>query len=97
MDEARENIGETGEDTSGPRDLGGLREVLAQLEAKGDLRRISKPTDIRHIASLVDQSETALLFTNVLGYDIPVVSGVRGSRQINMSTCRAKCSSSSPV
>ncbi|MCZ6884936.1 MAG: UbiD family decarboxylase [Alphaproteobacteria bacterium] len=58
-----------------------MRETLTDLEANGELRRISKPVDIRHIASLVDQSETALLFTNVLGYDIPVVSGVMNSRE----------------
>ena len=41
---------------------------------------ISKPVDIRHIATLVDQSDKALLFTNVTGYDTPVVSGVTNSR-----------------
>ncbi|MDP6429084.1 MAG: UbiD family decarboxylase [Rhodospirillales bacterium] len=66
---------------SGRRNLGGLRDILPDLEAGGELRRISRPTDIRHIATLVDQSETALLFTNVIGYDMPVISGVMNSRE----------------
>jgi 2,5-furandicarboxylate decarboxylase 1 len=80
MDETRDNTAEGADGTSGRRNLGSLREILGELEANGELRRISKPTDIRHIASLVGQSETALLFTNVLGYDIPVVSGIMNSR-----------------
>ena len=80
MDEVRGDIAEGTAGASGGQNLGKLRDTLAALEAKGELRRISKPTDIRHIASLVDQSETALLFTNVVGYDIPVVSGVMNSR-----------------
>ncbi len=81
MDENRDEIAESADGASGHRGLGSLRDTLAALEAGGALRRISKPTDIRHIATLVDQSETALLFTNVLGYDIPVVSGVMNSRE----------------
>ena len=61
--------------------LGGLRDVIGKLKNAGELREISKPTDIRHIATLVDQSETALLFTNVLGYDMPVISGVMNARE----------------
>ncbi len=80
MDETRGNTAEGADGTSARRNLGSLREILGELEAGGELRRISKPTDIRHIASLVGQSETALLFTNVLGYDIPVVSGIMNSR-----------------
>ena len=59
----------------------GFRELVDELEAKGQLREISRPTDIRHIATLVDQSDTALRFTNVIDYDIPVISGVMNSRE----------------
>ena len=81
MDETTGKPAEGADGTSGRRNLGSLRDLLVALEAKGELRKVSKATDIRHIASLVDQSETALLFTNVLGYDIPVVSGVMNSRE----------------
>jgi len=37
--------------------------------------------DIRHIATLVDQAKTALLFRDVIGYDMPVVSGLIKSRE----------------
>ncbi len=81
MDQTRDDIGQGRAGKSGRRNLGSLRETLTDLEANGELRRITKPTDIRHIASLVDQSDTALLFTNIIGYDIPVVSGVMNSRE----------------
>jgi len=58
-----------------------FRELLVELERLGQLRKVTKPVDIRHIATLVDQSDTALLFTNVKGYDMPVVSGVMNSRE----------------
>lgn len=58
-----------------------FRQLLDDLRAAGELVEISKPVDIRYIAALVDQAETALLFTNVIGYDMPVVSGVLNSRE----------------
>lgn len=57
-----------------------FREFVADLRAAGQLREITKPVDIRHIAALVDQSETALMFSNVIGYDMPVISGLTNSR-----------------
>ena len=42
-----------------------FREFVADLRAAGQIREITKPVDIRHIAALVDQSETALMFSNV--------------------------------
>ena len=58
-----------------------FRQLLDDLRSEGELVEISKPVDIRHIAALVDQSDKALLFTNVAGYDMPVVSGVIDSRE----------------
>ncbi|MFT5438459.1 MAG: 2,5-furandicarboxylate decarboxylase 1, partial [Alphaproteobacteria bacterium] len=57
-----------------------FREFVDDLRSAGQLREISKKVDIRHIAALVDQSDTALMFTNVEGYDMPVVSGLVNSR-----------------
>jgi 2,5-furandicarboxylate decarboxylase 1 len=70
----------TSEDSDG-RNMRDFRELLGDLEAAGQLRVISKPVDIRHIAALVDKSDTALKFTNVDGYDMPVVSGLTNSRE----------------
>ena len=67
--------------TSRERKMGDFRELLQDLESVGQLRVISKPVDIRHIAALVDKSETALKFTNVVGYDMPVVSGLTNSSE----------------
>ena len=55
-----------------------LREFVAFLESKGDLRRISAPVDpeleITEIAHRMLRADgPALLFENVVGYDIPVL------------------------
>ena len=57
-----------------------FREFIMDLRAAGQIREITKPVDIRHIAALVDQSETALMFSNVIGYEMPVISGLTNSR-----------------
>jgi 2,5-furandicarboxylate decarboxylase 1 len=57
-----------------------FRQFLDRLRAEKELVDIRQPVDIRHIATLVDQAETALLFHDVIGYDMPVVSGIIRSR-----------------
>jgi 2,5-furandicarboxylate decarboxylase 1 len=58
-----------------------LRTLLDELRNAGELIEITKPVDIRHIATLVDQAKPALLFRNVIGYTIPVLSGLIKSRE----------------
>ena len=58
-----------------------FREFVDDLRREGEMVEIGKPVDIRHIATLVDQSDKALLFTDVIGYDMPVVSGLINSRE----------------
>ena len=53
-----------------------FRGFLDRLRAERELTDIRQPVDIRHIATLVDQSEQALFFHNVIGYAMPVVSGI---------------------
>ena len=53
-----------------------FRQFLERLRGEKELIDIRQAVDIRHIATLVDQSEHALWFHNVIGYDIPVVSGI---------------------
>ena len=57
-----------------------FRNLLDDLRSADELIEISKPVDIRYIAALVDQSDKALLFTDVEGYGMPVVSGLLNSR-----------------
>ena len=57
-----------------------LRTLLETLHEADELIHITKPVDIRHIATLVDKSEKALLFHHVIGYEMPVVSGLTNSR-----------------
>jgi 2,5-furandicarboxylate decarboxylase 1 len=57
-----------------------FREFIDDLKSGGHLVEIDRQVDIRHIATLVDQSDKALMFTNVNGYDMPVVSGLINSR-----------------
>jgi 2,5-furandicarboxylate decarboxylase 1 len=58
-----------------------FRQFLDRLRQVGELVDLHQPVDIRHIATLVDQSKTALFFHNVIGYDMPVVSGIIRSRE----------------
>lgn len=58
-----------------------FRTLLDDLHAAGELIEIKKPVDIRHIAALVDQAKAALLFRNVVGYEMPVLSGLIKSRE----------------
>jgi 2,5-furandicarboxylate decarboxylase 1 len=61
----------------------GFRHFLDRLREKNQLADIREPVDSRHIATLVDQSDKALMFHRVLGYDMPVVSGlIRSSERM---------------
>ena len=53
-----------------------FRQFLDRLRQAGELVDLHQAVDIRHIATLVDQAKTALFFHNVIGYDMPVVSGI---------------------
>src|SRR6202453_930712 len=53
-----------------------FRQFLDRLRQTGELVGLHQPVDIRHISTLVDQASTALFFHNVVGYDMPVVSGI---------------------
>src|SRR6185503_12092712 len=58
-----------------------FREFMERLRAAGELIDIRQPVDIRHIATLVDQAQTALHFHDVIGYAMPVVSGLIRTRE----------------
>jgi len=45
-----------------------FRDFLDQLEAAGQLRRLTKPVDPRHLSALGNQATTACLFENIKGY-----------------------------
>src|SRR5947209_10041024 len=58
-----------------------FRQFLDRLRQSGELIDLHQAVDIRHIATLVDQAETALYFHNVIGYELPVVSGLIRTRE----------------
>src|SRR5580693_2147786 len=58
-----------------------FRGFLDRLRRAGELIDFHQPIDIRHIATLVDQSDKALLFHKVIGYAMPVVSGIIRTRE----------------
>ncbi len=58
-----------------------FRTFLDALRDAGELVEVHKPVDVRHVAALVDQASTALLFHRVAGYDLPVVSGLLNDRK----------------
>ena len=61
-----------------------FRDFLERLRASGEMLDIRQPVDIRHIATLVDQSDKALFFHDVIGYEVPVVSGIIRTRERSM-------------
>ena len=58
-----------------------FRQFLDRLRQNGELVDLHQPVDIRHIATLVDQADTALYFHKVIGYEMPVVSGLIRTRE----------------
>ena len=58
-----------------------FRQFLERLRQTGELVDLHQPVDIRHIATLVDQADTALYFHDVIGYHMPVVSGLIRTRE----------------
>src|SRR5207244_1466594 len=58
-----------------------FRQFLDRLRQEGELADLHQPVDIRHIATLTDQAQTALCFNDVIGYDLPVVSGLIRTRE----------------
>src|SRR4029077_6606067 len=58
-----------------------FRQFLARLRQAAELFDLHQPVDIRHIATLVDQARTALYSHKVIGYEMPVVSGLIRSRE----------------
>ena len=57
-----------------------FRGFLQALRKQDELLEISRPVDLRNVAALVPQSEKAVLFSNVRGYSMPVISGLLQSR-----------------
>jgi 2,5-furandicarboxylate decarboxylase 1 len=57
-----------------------FRGFLQDLRKHNEVLEISRPVDLRSVAALVPQSDKALLFTNVVGYSMPLVSGLLQSR-----------------
>ena len=58
-----------------------FRGFLDRLRSEKELVDIKQPVDSRHIATLVDQADKALLFHDVIGYKMPVVSGIIRSQK----------------
>jgi 2,5-furandicarboxylate decarboxylase 1 len=57
-----------------------FRDYVKSLRDHDELIEIHKPVDLRNVAALVAQSDKALLFNNLPGYSMPVVSGLLQSR-----------------
>ena len=57
-----------------------FRDYIDTLRQNDELLEITKPVDLRDVAALVAQSEKALLFKNLSGYSMSLVSGLLQSR-----------------
>lgn len=72
-------------DAQAPYSRETFRQFLDRLRTEDEMIDIRQAVDIRHIATLVDQSDKALFFHDVIGYDMPVVSGIiRTSRRASL-------------
>src|ERR1700736_6370519 len=58
-----------------------FRGFLDRLRQVAEFIDFHQPIDIRHIATLVDQSDKALFSHKVIGYAMPVVSGIIRTRE----------------
>jgi 2,5-furandicarboxylate decarboxylase 1 len=58
-----------------------FRDFVNRLRNAGELMDMTEPVDSRHVATLVDQSDKAMMFHKVLGYKMPLVSGIIRSRR----------------
>src|SRR6202521_1134188 len=58
-----------------------FRQFLERLRQARGLIELHQAVDNKHRSMLVDQAATALFFHNVIGYDMPVVSGIIRTRE----------------
>ena len=58
-----------------------LRDQIARLEEQGELLRIRREVDARHVSGLLAQARQALLFERVRGFDLPLVGGLAATRR----------------
>ncbi|MAH22038.1 MAG: carboxylyase [Thaumarchaeota archaeon] len=59
----------------------GFRDFLEILETNEELLRVKSEVDLRYVSAIINQTEKAVLFEQVTGYDISVVGGIIGSRR----------------
>src|ERR1700733_11765910 len=67
-----------------------FRQFLDRLRQAGELVDLHQPGHIRHIATLVDQAKPPLFFHKVIGYDMPVVSGIIRTQERAMMSMHAE-------
>ncbi len=65
----------------------GLRDVLADLEAAGELRRIKKQVDIRQVSGLMAQAPEATMFEDIKEYPGWKLTGALVSTRKRLAIC----------
>lgn len=68
------------------RALGGLREFVTCLEERGDIRRITRPVDLKYEAAAIlfkmsREDAPAVVFEKIKGHTMPVVGNLLGARR----------------
>lgn len=58
-----------------------FRSAINRLEDKGELIKIKKEVNPRYISPLIAQSDKAIFFEKIKGYNIPVVAGIAANRR----------------
>ena len=53
-----------------------FRDSIDALRKAGQLVEVDRPVDIRYLGTLVEETDKALLFNNIPGYDMPFIAGI---------------------
>ncbi len=58
-----------------------FRDVIARLEQQGELRRLGKEVDARHLSALTVKADRPVLFDRIRGFDAKVAGGLFWTRR----------------
>ena len=57
-----------------------FRQAIDVLRDAGELIEVDRLVDMRYVATLIEESDKALMFNNIEGYNMPLVAGIMNSR-----------------
>lgn len=58
-----------------------FRSMLTRLDKEGEILRLARDVDARHVSALIVQADKPVLFERVRGFDVPAVGGLFWTRK----------------